>query len=1285
MFKITNILNPLTGGATTEEYVWEKGKPLSEYMGFDGECVVAYNREIIPLPLDKIFPADTDEYVVMPMVAGVDRQSQRLLGYSAMTAVSFIPGWGPAAAYLGSVAISLFLKDKEINQSMSESYAWQHRNSPTAAHGLPMPIIYGKARVRPALKNRYVTIDGDRQMLYALYGIAAHKVDERTGVATLSDAIEGLVGGGEEFTHPSMLGATLVYPLVYNGPDPNNIPAVAAYLADMPFGKGMASFHDDITIDGRAIEDFDKDVEWETRPGLSEQTVVLDFDVTYTHYVLGEMLYLDYPEIVKEAANFRIDTDAMVVSWDEHQLLLRGESYTIKADEYVLTPAMLPHTVHLIFDKAVSEKEYQKAYGNVTLPGTAYDIFTFRVDTQGWYDKKYPYGTNMPVADDWYEPGLKLTNAHDIQLIFEFPFGLYGVTTTGETVNASCRVFAQYREYTDSDTESWIDFEFGFATGTDYKITNTDPSAGAITRSKPQNFHISVNAKKANEVLGYGKTYEIRVAASSPSIIKLTNVATVVYGEENADRSAPGFTYPGEPLLGIKALASGQISGDLDVQVDVERSQVWVYNTRHAKTLTTSKITLYASGNYIRIKGYYGDWNDFQVGQFITISGAVVSGGANNGVYKISRKVAFEVMGFERLYLDSDYSTITINENGAMTTQITLTATGLWVEGPADNHAWAVYDILAQGHPDHPAYPTAGNEDAEAIYGCGVDKDRLDYESFREWADNIETLDYELNIVFDTFMTAWDAILRVCQEGRGMVYPVGSKIYAFTDKAADATQLFTMGNIHTGTFVQKFMESNQKINMIEANYYDRERNYEKTTLAARTEDWDSSEMPSIPVTITLYGTTTFDQAWATARFILMGNELLNNAISFGVDIDALAAQAGDVVEVQHDVLNAGRGGRIVKYEENPISNPSFETDFSSWVNWGTATRIISTARKYSGDKAYYHTGAVENGGISQTITGLKASTQYTLSCYTYPHTDTSLRIMTKIGSAYPSKHPAGLNAWERLEFTVTTEPGQTTLTIWLGGEGSAYFDAVQVEEAAAVTDWMQQARVTLDREVTLAGDDELIVWRSGTRITKTTSLNTGETRDSLNYSTVWTVPPQQYDVYSFGDDSDTIVNKYRITDISRTSELMRTLTLVQYDADLYDSYVPSDPESEAGWDGGLSKPAIRPPSDTTETVKELINKASNVQLQETFSENRKTGTFESSILATWDVELGNTRGTWEIWFRDVDAIDIDWQGTWAAEGKLADGAGYEQGDKVELDGKTYISLEDDNKSTPVSV
>ena len=79
------------------------------------------------------------------------------------------------------------------------------------------------------------------------------------------------------------------------------------------------------------------------------------------------------------------------------------------------------------------------------------------------------------------------------------------------------------------------------------------------------------------------------------------------------------------------------------------------------------------------------------------------------------------------------------------------------------------------------------------------------------------------------------------------------------------------------------------------------------------------------------------------------------------------------------------------------------------------------------------------------------------------------------------------------------------------------------------------------------------------------------------------------------------------------------------------------------------------------------------------SRNDLTGKHDSSIRVVWDATDGAPRGEWEVWFRDVDLSSDDWEGTFTAAKAALE---YSEGDRVELDGKTYRSTEDNNASTP---
>ncbi len=1266
MFTITNILNPITGGSTTEEYTWEKGKPLSGYLGFDGECAVACNKVKVDLPLDAILPARGETYIVLPMPEGMDRQEMRLVSYSALAIVNFIPGWGPIASFIGSMAVNLFLRDKKEDLKDSSSYSWRFQSSQTAAFGSAMPVVYGKARVRPVLKNRYVKVNGDKQELYALYGVAAHRVDERI----LSEYGSSDVAASE-VRFSDLPGFTLFNDRAGRANVTEPFSGENDSFGDgWHLGRGTASFANDILVNGRNIGDYGDDVEWETRPGLPEQTVIAGFDATYVNFAQNTSLYIDYPSIEWDAAIFNFSTTPMVVEWKEHDLFLGGTARRIKAGSIVFSPADIGFITYVYYDPGINDVDtlrYKTWRQQPAAPTTGYLIYSFKVNVSSFTQKTKYTRSELPNTLDWVHPLSVITNTHNIEIILEFPIGLFQSSSGSETTTERARLFAQYRQV---GSATWLNFNpnFGNLDG-----ATPDESTGITTfrveRNKTEAFNVSMLAVDPDGVLlNPNLTYELRVTAAVASIINLVNVATVVYGAENAEQSWPGFTYPGEPLIGIKALASGQVNSELDVQVDVERSEVWVLNTRFTATYTKTDIRFLAEEDQFGTLSHINQtttppvdgWFDdiFTANTRLTVSGSV----SNDGTYWIS------VVGHDYLTL---LNVDVVSE--APGADVTLSTVGKWVTGAANNHAWAVYDLLVQGNQKHPAYPTAGNADADASYGAGIDPERVDYESFRTWAEHVFVIGYQLNGVFDTFTTAWDAILRICQEGRGMVYPIGLNIYAFTDKAADPTQLFTMGNIHEDTFVQKYMETASRTNLIEADYFDAEKNYIKTAISVRTAAWDSEARLSVPTKVTLYFTTGFAQAQSIIRFILLGNELINDVITFGMDVDSLTAQAGDVVEVQHDLLDTGEGGRIVAYDPSNntvtldkeidmvegtayklqvkhadgttethtvsprpvVANGNMELDDASWSLWHAPAIERSSEQAQSGtySKKITLNPDGEQGGISQTISDLVIGFEYTVIEY-FRGKDLAIGFAS---------------------FRALSDPGGVTLDTSNGAWVIATYDFI------ATTTSVQLYAILIGTAIQNSNASYYV---------DTVSFEVADKRQ-ITVVGPWTIDPEQYDVYSFGI-AGSHTAQYRITEISRTNELMRTLTLAKYDPRIYLNYIPSDPTGS----GEFTGPTVGVPGGTTQTGKDLLNLASNVRLKEVWTLNETTGKHDSLVVATWDTAEGDPRGQWDVWFRDVDASDLDWQGA------FEDGQSYSFGDKVELDGATYLSLTDENTETP---
>ncbi len=934
------------------------------------------------------------------------RENWRFAAQAGLFAASmFMP---PMAAYFtivtGNVLITaLFPPRMAKEEKTSPSYAWKHTANSTASEDTPMSIVYGKARVKPIIKSRFITMEGDKQFLNTLYGFTGHRIDEISN--TVAPRWRWL---GRDVSHH-----------FYDTGDVVRTPAADATYGDEPGktyrckrfhyaagienigegypGSGIDYYNTDywevwhgtaaitdILIDGMPIENFitanSEDVRYETRPGLSEQTVIEGFENAYSN---------------------------------------------------------LPQSITL--------------------------------------------------NENWITIQTASEVVQNIEVTLYFPNGLYRIDAFGAMEKRYKSIYIQYREI---GTDDWNSFQ--------YRMKHNDADSPIFSgtgiqvgMSSPSSTYRVYRAKVDGTYLDTGKPYEIRISTSIPSTdervqdtLQIINVATISYAQPDADGELRGFTYPGEALLGLKILATGQLSGDIETTGVVERSTVPVWVEDESRWDTTAA---------------------------------------------------------------------------------------------ADAHGWAVYDILANGHPSHPAYPDidADSSTIQPIYGCGIPRTRLDYASFRDWVvfangnDNpntaaIEGLGRKLNIVFDTFTTAWDAILRICQEGRGIIFPIGSKFYALVDKAItdvvvegttdkDVTQLFSMGNINLESFKQQWVDKSKKANAIEIVFFDEDNNYDRTQFVIRTSDWDTMTELNNPLQLVLQGTTEYSQAFAQGIYLMNCNELLNHVVVLESDIESLQSQVGDVIRIQHDSM-MGEGGKVVGYDS-----------------------------------------------------------------------------------------PTGI--------------------------------------------------VTLDKEITIVPgtDYEFIIQLSdGSLRMKTVTGGSNTSTINFGASVVWgAANPTKYDSWAFGEVGASS-KLFRIIDITIAGNYGRRITCLEYDARIYQLDLAStdtaaqtaEKEAEgttapagetSNWNVGKIAADLGRVSRTT------FNTASTIQLEEVISRNRATGEYESSIVASWNIEEGENWGEWDVSLRDVDATDLGWQGDWSSNSP------YDIYDKVYRDGLAFISTENTNTKTPILI
>lgn len=216
---------------------------------------------------------------------------------------------------------------------------------------------------------------------------------------------------------------------------------------------------------------------------------------------------------------------------------------------------------------------------------------------------------------------------------------------------------------------------------------------------------------------------------------------------------------------------------------------------------------------------------------------------------------------------------------------------------PATNPAWACYDLM---HNDE--------------YGGGIPYSRIVYDELDSWADWCTAEGHTVNLYVDEAINFQKLSQTIAICGRGRIDQIGSKFTCAVDRPITLPVqkfLFTMGNIVPDSFAEEWMSMEDRANVIEVTYIDKDASYSRQVVEVRSQDFDTTTIPVNKGAYTLLGVTSRDKAVAYGNFLINSNRYLTNTVSFDVDIEGLGCLPGDVVDVSHDVPQWGYSGRLV--------------------------------------------------------------------------------------------------------------------------------------------------------------------------------------------------------------------------------------------------------------------------------------------------------------------------------------------------------------------------------------
>lgn len=428
---------------------------------------------------------------------------------------------------------------------------------------------------------------------------------------------------------------------------------------------------------------------------------------------------------------------------------------------------------------------------------------------------------NYELTESWNTQQVQGDACDAIELTVGFPNGLYYSNDSGGADRTSVTLKAEIRKVGD---ESWQALPLANQKGmaghikrrdawnfikSDNSVTNTSDYAGRIEEATNNAFYRVFrfdNLEKAR--------YEIRMRCSAKDGKSLRHV-NKVYWVQLTQIIYDDFVHPGKALIGIKALATSQLSGtDPKITWIQERSEVYVFNPY-------------------------------------------------------------------------------INKYEAQ---------------PADNPAWAAYDII------HICRKIGG----EYIV-FGQPHMRLDYNAFKAWADKCKTNGFTFNYIYDTAMRLWDALKYPEAVGRGKVIPVGTRFTCVSDYQSTPVQLFTVANIKHGSFTEEFQGVEARANSVEISFLNKDKDYERDVIPVYGDTYDESDTLTNPAQVELMGCTSLEQAYKHGKHFLRCNKYEIRTVTIEAFTDAIACTVGDIILIQHDIPEWGEGGRVVAVSGQTIT------------------------------------------------------------------------------------------------------------------------------------------------------------------------------------------------------------------------------------------------------------------------------------------------------------------------------------------------------------------------------
>ena len=310
--------------------------------------------------------------------------------------------------------------------------------------------------------------------------------------------------------------------------------------------------------------------------------------------------------------------------------------------------------------------------------------------------------------------------------------------------------------------------------------------------------------------------------------------------------------------------------------------------------------------------------------------------------------------------------------------------TGKW---PGRNPAWVLRDFLT-------------NKDGGL--GHYLSDADLVLEDFIAWADYCdEMIDNgmggteprcQVDAVVDDGAKAWDHALRIARAGNAVLYPAGNLIgVRWMDPDRSLAQVFNSGAM--SNLQISWLDQRLRPNIIDVQILNENEDWEQDMVSVEDADatgvfepWTLGAEPLRRQVVKAWGVTRPSQALRMGNLLHAINTYQTMVAEFDCQIDALAAEVGDIIGIECDLVQffenetwsfrayeAGSGANSVKLDKPVTLATGHEIVILSTSGVGEVRNVTSAAGTYSAGDTITFSGDPVDFAVSAPVSIGKAA------------------------------------------------------------------------------------------------------------------------------------------------------------------------------------------------------------------------------------------------------------------------------------------------------------------------